>query len=198
MTRPGPGHNNGPDLEAGRGWRTYAWKRARAGLMGNKVPLEIVRIRVKRARALGLSYPQYASALMGGGRDIVGFLFTVDGLQLRLARELAVPDHVQDRLTSLTDTRLAAFAPSGEDPALFLSELGAVTGAPFDASAPEPSGRGWSVTRNAIRDVLAPLKVSGRSIILVGAHDHEAAWITAGKLAKFVHTSDYFVQSRPA
>ena len=48
------GHNNGPTMDPGRGFRRYAWKRARAELLP-KMPIEIVRRRVKRARELGLT-----------------------------------------------------------------------------------------------------------------------------------------------
>ena len=53
------GHNNGPTMEKGAGWRRYAWKRARADLMPT-LPLEVARRRVKRARELGIDYKSYA------------------------------------------------------------------------------------------------------------------------------------------
>ena len=55
----GIGHNKGPTMEPGAGWRRYAWKRARAELLP-KIPLEVVRMRVRRARELGLDYRTYA------------------------------------------------------------------------------------------------------------------------------------------
>ena len=59
--------------------------RARRELLP-RLPLEVVRRRVARARQLGLAYPQYAAILLGTGRDIVAFLFTDGGLRLRLER----------------------------------------------------------------------------------------------------------------
>ena len=55
---PGIGHNSSA---IGAGWRRFAWKKARKELVAAGVPLEIVRIRVRRAQRLGLTYPQYAS-----------------------------------------------------------------------------------------------------------------------------------------
>ncbi|MGF1552163.1 MAG: hypothetical protein ACFBWO_06645 [Paracoccaceae bacterium] len=58
-TPPRIGHNGGPPLDPGRSFRAYAWKRARAELVP-RLPLEIVRRRVRRARELGLDYPANA------------------------------------------------------------------------------------------------------------------------------------------
>ncbi len=49
---PGIGHNGGPTLEPGAGWRRHAWSRARADLLPT-LPLEVVRLRVARARNWG-------------------------------------------------------------------------------------------------------------------------------------------------
>jgi hypothetical protein len=97
---PGIGHNQGPPLESGRSWRAHCWKAARRELLP-RLPLEVVRRRVARARQLGLAYPQYASILLGTGRDIVAFLFTQEGLRLRLERELALPRPIADKLIAL-------------------------------------------------------------------------------------------------
>ena len=61
-TRPlaGIGHNNGPTMEAGYTWRKHVWTRARADLLPT-LPIEVVRLRVKRAAELGLPYKTYAS-----------------------------------------------------------------------------------------------------------------------------------------
>ena len=81
------GHNNGPTMEKGAGWRRYAWKRARADLMP-KLPLEVARRRVKRARELGIDYKSYAGIRAATGRDIVALIFSSNAL--RLAKETAL------------------------------------------------------------------------------------------------------------
>jgi hypothetical protein len=45
----GIGHNGGPSMEAGYGFRKVAWKKARQSLLPS-LPLEIVRVRVARAK----------------------------------------------------------------------------------------------------------------------------------------------------
>ncbi|QIE55533.1 hypothetical protein G5B40_08730 [Pikeienuella piscinae] len=191
MTPPGIGHNSGPALD--HGWRRYAWKRARRELAGARVPIEIVRIRVRRAAALGLAYPAYASILMGTGRDIVGFLFTVDGLQLRLRRQLEMPSEVQDRLRAVRKCSLLALSPPEEDAEPFLRELECVAGAPFAGAAPAPAPEaGWGAARSAIRAALAPLALPGGAVVMIGAREEEARWAEAARLARFIPSRDYF------
>ncbi len=193
MHRPMIGHNSGMYRSKGQGFRTFAWQKARAELLGNKVPLQIVRLRVKRATELGLSYPQYASVLLGTGRDITAFLFTVDGLQLRLRRELEMPDLVRAKLQTLKNTELLSFAPSGEVPTEFRTELSDVAGVPFVQVAAEPTpSASWSTAKQAIRSVLDPIKLPGGAVIMVGSRAQEAEWATAGKLARFMSTGSYF------
>ena len=191
MSKSMIGHNQGP--QDGEGFRRVAWKHARAELLGNKVPLQIVRMRVRRAQELGLSYPQYASVLMGTGRDITAFLFTVDGLQLRLRRELEMPGRVKDKLQGLKDADLVSFAPSGESPDAFRVELSNVAGVPFvqAAATPEPSAS-WAEAKAAVRAALDPIKLPSGAVIMVGDQAAQAEWAMAGRLARFLPTQEYF------
>ena len=149
--KPGIGHNSSA---LGHSWRRFAWKKARKDLVAARVPLEIVRIRVRRAQRLGLTYPQYASILLGSGRDIVGFLFTVNGLQLRLARRLEAPAHISAKLRAAPDAYRIALAPSDEPPEAFRAELAEATAARFDAAAPAPQPcAAWGDARRAVQSV---------------------------------------------
>jgi len=187
------GHNKGPSMKTGLGWQQHCWRKARKDLMGKAIPIEIVRMRIKRARELGLAYPQYASILLGTGRDIVGFLFTVDGLHLRLRKRLEMPDVVQDKLQSLNKCTLMAFAPSGEAPDTFRMELQQVAGTPFASSAPEPeTDASWPKARCAIREVLDPMKLPSDAVVMIGSREVEKQWAAAGKVARFIAASDYY------
>lgn len=186
----GIGHNKGPSMEPGAGWRRYCWKRARQGLVKTAVPLEIVRLRMKRARELGLAYPQYASILRGTGRDVVGFLFTCDGLGLRLRRRLEMPGDVREKLGQLIDVNVMAFAPEGEVPEAFRDELAEISGVAI-ASAGAPPRPGWSAKRQAVRSVLDPLKLPGDAVVLI-AHEGAEDWAVAGKMAGFLPGHEYF------
>jgi len=63
------GHNQGPTMGSGAGWRRYAWKRARRELLP-QLPLEIVRLRIRKARELGIDYKSYASIRAANGRQM--------------------------------------------------------------------------------------------------------------------------------
>ena len=189
--RPGIGHNSG--AARGTGWERHCWRRARRALLGPRLPVEVVRMRVKRARALGLEYPQYAAILLGSGRDIVGFLFTVRGMQLRLARRLEVPEAVRARLSAIEGARLTAFAPSGEAVEPFRAELSVAAGAVFAAAGPEPEPPvTWARARRAVRAVLDPLALPGDAVVMVGAGPEEAAWAPAGNMARFLPSTTFF------
>ena len=185
----GIGHNRGP----GTGRQRHCWKRSRAALLNNKLPLQVIRSRVRRAEALGLSYPQYASALMGAGRDIVGFLFTCDALGLRLRRSLEVPPHVSAKLARVHGARLTVFAPEAEPPGPFRAELETASGVVWHGAGPPPGPRdGWGAARAAVREILDPLGMPGKAVILVGSRDRDEAWSAAAGMAKYLAREAYF------
>ncbi|MEM7490452.1 MAG: hypothetical protein AAF390_15135, partial [Pseudomonadota bacterium] len=76
---PGIGHNSRQDFDGYTG-RLHQWRRARTALLGKALPLEVVRMRVRRAAALGLDYGTYASVRATTGRDIVALLFSSNAL----------------------------------------------------------------------------------------------------------------------
>ena len=61
------GHNNGPDLLASTAWQAYAWRKSHEKAWKTP-PLEVVKLRCKRAEALGLSYREYTLAILDRGR----------------------------------------------------------------------------------------------------------------------------------
>ena len=187
---PGIGHNSNA---LDQGWRRFAWKKARKELVAARVPLEIVRIRVRRAQRLGLTYPQYASVLLGSGRDIVGFLFTVNGLQLRLARRLETPAHVSAKLQSAPDAPRIALSPPEEASETFRVELADVTSARIDAAAPAPApAAAWGEARRVLKAALATARMPADGVVMIGEGDEDARWADAAFLAKFIPTTEYF------
>ena len=187
----GIGHNQGPPLDQSIGFRRIAWKKARAELMP-RLPLEVVRRRVKRATELGLAYPDYASILLGTGRDIVGFLFTCDALGMRLSRTIALPSPVSRKLQSIerVDAMLAA---ESDRPETLIELLAVETPIRFAGATqlPEPQAPGEAGSA-AIRAALRPLKLPGDAVVMVGTHAHERKWADAARLARFVPAERYF------
>ncbi|MEM7211096.1 MAG: hypothetical protein AAF479_04235 [Pseudomonadota bacterium] len=188
---PGIGHNQGPALDANTGFRRIAWKKARAQLMP-RLPLEVLKRRVRRAKQLGLEYPAYASILLGTGRDIVGFLFTCDGLGMRLSRSLPLPDPIAGKLRQIerVDAMLAA---EQDRPESLQDLLAAEMPIRFAGATRLPrSDASLGEGHQAIRTALDPLKLPGDAVVMIGTETHERDWADAAKLARFIPAESYF------
>ncbi|MEM7745683.1 MAG: hypothetical protein AAF409_18440 [Pseudomonadota bacterium] len=187
---PGLGHNQGPPMDAGFSGRRFAWKKARAELMP-KLPLETVRRRVRRAKELGLEYPQYASILLGTGRDIIGFLYTCQALGLQLGRTPPVPAPVSAKLSTLGSCQRIALS---DMPARVADALSGA-GIPIDLVRAQPAPNAtWPDSRDAIRAVLDPLKMPSDTVVIVGTQPHEREWADAAGLARFLPSDQYFAR----
>lgn len=157
-----------------------------------KLPLEVIRRRVRRATELGLEYPAYASILLGTGRDIVGFLFTCDALGMHLSQKVPIPQHVASKLKSLgtVDTMLAAEHDRREELADLLARETPIR---FTSATrlPAPDVQ-RSEGQAAIRHALDPLKLPGDAVVMIGTEAHERSWADAARLARFMHAETYF------
>lgn len=182
MTTGGIGHNGGPAL-AGRGWQRHCWRQARESLLPT-LPIEVVRLRVKRAAALGLDYRSYASVRAQTGHDLVAFLFSSNALRVtaRLpqmpAGHAAKLEGVQAGRLGLAVAPLEAGAMASANPV-----LAACHPAPW-ALAP------WAEMRAQIRAALGD--VPPDRVALIGGYGAEADWVAAGRLAAFIPESRYF------
>lgn len=188
MTSGGPaeiGHNDGPPLDPGRSWRRFAWRKARAAI-APPAPLEVVRRHVRRARALGLPYPVYASIRLGTGRDVRALMVT--GRALGQRRRIGA-EALCARLASVEAAELlllsrAVPAPAGR-PALAL-------GLRFAAAGPAPhAGAGWGEVRAAVLALTRARALPRDTVVMIGSGDREKAWATAAALARFVPAADY-------
>ena len=179
----GIGHNNGPTMDRGAGWRRYAWKRARADLLP-KMPIEVVRRRVKRARELGLDYKAYAGIRAATGRDVIALLFSSNALNLmRDAR--AAPDRAA-YLADLRQTKLLSLVHPPFDPISVLERNKVL-----DAAAKAPGVFvPWSETRRRVLELKGNLPSDG--IVVIGETQLEREWSEAGRLAGYVDAARYF------
>ena len=184
----GIGHNGGPTMEAGFGFRKLAWTKARRALLPS-LPLEVVRLRVARAKRLGLPYQTYATIRATSGHDIVAFLFSGNALGLRPGQGSVTPA-VAERLRAVEGqaARLAAiYAPA--DPAAVTAAhpdlFEAVTRAPgFTAS--------WRETRDGLRSLLAQHQLPRDGVVLVAATEIERGWSAAAGLAGVIDRAVIF------
>ncbi|PYE85926.1 hypothetical protein [Pseudoroseicyclus aestuarii] len=179
----GIGHNRGPELGS-TAWRRHAWGRARRDLLPS-LPIEVVRLRVARAQALGLDYRTYASVRAATGHDVVGFLFSTNALQM-LRRGEAPPEARAARLAQLAADRTALAQPP-LDPAQVLGL------APLDAAHSAPSfGLGWAAMRDHLAGVIRSRGVPANRLLVVGETAAERDWSEAARTAGYLSGARYF------
>lgn len=185
----GIGHNGGPSLEPGRTWRTQCWTRARADLLPT-LPVEVVRLRVRRAAEIGLDYRTYAGVRATTGHDLVAFLFSSNALGLRRAGDDPDPARTA-RLAGLRGLDLAAAVHRPFDPdrvAQALAETGLVV-----AAGPAPTlSQGWAETRARLRALLAEAGHPADRVLLIGETALERDWAGIARLAGFLPADRYF------
>lgn len=183
MRIAGIGHNSGRVDEPGRAFRTFAWGKARSQLMP-KLPIEIVRRRVLRAKELGLPYRTYAGLRAASGDDLIGFLFSSNALRVLRGRKSA-PAEVQDKLLFLKDARLIGLA-QGRVPACALVP-------PAQAAARAPRAFApWSEIRETMAQILSEHHLPGARTVLVCDTALELEWHPAARLAGVVPADVYF------
>ena len=191
MTTPKPhhsiGHNGGPSMEGGAGFRRIAWARSRKALMPNNVPLEILRRRVARAAALGLPYRTYASVRAATGEDIAALLFSSNALSLLRPHD-ALPAQTATRLAALDADRHATLAP--RIPAQALEPV------PFTSTRPAPEFTAkWAALRAEMQNWLRGQSLPADRVLMVGDTAFEREHATAGHLAAYLPAGRYFAEA---
>lgn len=181
----GIGHNRGPTMEAGRGWRRYAWKRARAELLP-KMPIEIVRRRVKRARELGIDYKAYAGIRAATGRDVIALLFSDNAL--RLLRSGQMPVERQNALDEIRGAPALALVHAPLNP----SEIARQNPVLFRVGQAPEFTAAWGDVRARVQDLKGSIPADG--LVVIGETWTERDWCMAARLAGFIKADRYFAR----
>jgi hypothetical protein len=178
------GHNQGPAMDDGLSWRRHCWTAARAALLPT-LPIEVVRLRVRRARELGLDYKTYASVRAATGHDVVAFLFSSNALRVAVTRP-ALPADRAAKLAALVDAGRIALTTAPLTPAMVLA--GATV---IDRAHAAP---GWlAAFGDQARAIRAAIPgIPGDRVLLVGDHGLERDWCAAGRLAGYLAADRYF------
>ena len=177
----GIGHNGGPPMAPGRGFRTHAWRQARAALLP-KLPIEVVRVRLARARALGLDYPTYAGIRATTGRDLVAFLYSANALGMARPADAPAPEAAARAAASAAAALLAA--PPPLDPARAAGRC-AAAGLAIERAGRAPVLADGPRRTAALLGALAD-GLPRDAVLVVGAAPPEAGWVAAGRFAGYV------------
>ena len=184
----GPGHNRGPSMEEGASWRRHCWQQARRDLLPT-LPLEVVRLRVKRARDIGLDYRTYANVRASTGQDIVAFLFSSNALRL-FAPKADLPADRQARLATLLDCQRIAVLRGP-------LRVDQVQSPHLDGCIPSPVPLAlWREMRASLRGALNARRLPAEAVLLIGDTAEERAWADAGALAGYLPAERFFGESR--
>jgi len=176
------GHNRGPALEGAGGWKTHCWRQAREALLPT-LPVEVVRLRVKRAKELGLPYKTYAGIRAQTGHDVVAFLFSSNALATGPVSPM-LPTKVAAKLAGLTGVTRIGLAAAPLSPSALAQnpELD-------DAHAALYPLASFAVTSRTLRAAMGNLPAD--RVVLVGFGALERDWCAAGRLAAFLPGAQY-------
>ena len=176
------GHNRGPEM-TGVSWRRHCWGAARARLLP-VLPVEVVRLRVRRAADLGLDYKTYAGIRATTGHDLVAFLFSENALRVQPDGQIAPAQAA--KLIGLAEVGRVALAQVRAAELLWAANPAALTAA-FEAPLPHA---GFRAQHQVLREAMG--RVSGDRVVLVGAAPWEQEWAAAGRLAGYLSAERYF------
>ncbi|WP_299625049.1 hypothetical protein [uncultured Tateyamaria sp.] len=184
---PGIGHNRGPSMEAGHRWRTYQWRRAQKALMPNTIPMMIVRMRVKRAAELGMSYKTYATIRQASGRDVMGLLFSSNALRI-MGGDAAMPRDRAKLLEAMRNAERLALVQRPLD-----ADIVSAANPCLDATELAPDiTTSWSDMQARVRGFVTARGLVGGQVVVVGDTALEAEWAPALRAADFLPSEQYF------
>ena len=179
----GIGHNSGQVAEPGLSWRTHVWAKARRDLLPT-LPIEVVRLRVKRAQELGLPYKTYAGIRASTGHDLVGFLFSNNALGVLRAGQ-AVAEARAAKLAALTDCARLGLAHAPLAPTALVP--------PLDTAHPAPRfTQSWSAMRDHLKALARSTGTPADRLVLVGETAWEREWAEAMQAAGYLDGARFF------
>jgi hypothetical protein len=184
------GHNQGPTLEPGQTYRTFQWRQAQRALMPNTMPLMIIRIRVMRARELGMDYQTYASVRQASGQDILALMFSSNALRV-IGPGAKMPDAEERALKAVKAAKKLALIHAPQTPPAVLQ-----ANPVLDASDVAPKFTdSWSDMRERLARFVCAQKLPSNQVLIIGDTALEREWATAAKAGGYLSAHRYFAAS---
>lgn len=181
----GIGHNSGRVDEPGHSWRRHVWTKARKDLLPT-LPIEVVRLRVKRAAELGLPYKTYAGIRASTGHDLIGFLFSSNALAVLRAGQ-ALPAARAAKLEALRQAERVGVIHAPVTPAQVIAS-GVVDRA---GTAPRFTDS-WAEMRQKMQAVACASGKPADRYLMVGDTAFERDWAEAARMAGYLPAGHFF------
>lgn len=179
----GIGHNSGRVEEPGHSWRTHVWRKARNELMP-RLPIEVVRRRVKRAAELGLPYKTYAGIRASSGHDLIGFMFSSNALRVFKDGQALPPDRLRV-VAGLQDCARIGLVHRPVSIDTVVPPMAQAFAAPVFFGS-------WAQMRDHFGDVVRAVGQPADRYVLIGETAAERDWAGAMKTAGYVSGDAYF------
>lgn len=181
----GIGHNSGQVMESGHSWRKHVWTKARRDLLPT-LPVEVVRLRVRRAVELGLPYRTYAGIRASSGHDLVGFLFSSNALHVLRDGQL-MPQDRSSKLVALVKTDRIAVAHRPVTPTHLAVQPG------IDRADVAPRfAENWPVMRDRMRAIATAGGQPADRFVMIGDTAFERDWAEAARMAGYLTAAEFF------
>ena len=159
------------------------------------LPLEVVRIRVKRAAEIGLDYRTYATVRASTGTDIVAFLFSSNALQL-FRDDQHLRGAPAAKLEQIANCKRLGAARAPLAPKALLRQLGPAGTRLIDLAASAPLFTDSPAeARDKLAHFLTRAGVAPKSVLMVGETAEERAWSANGRMAGYLTGARYFTPS---
>ncbi len=150
------------------------------------LPIEVVRLRVRRAAELGLPYKTYAGIRASTGHDLIGFLFSNNALQvLRDGQEM--PSARKAKLAGLVRVDCAGVAHRPVTPTHLAAQSG------LSGAYPAPAfSNSWADMRDQVQAIIVAHGHPPDRVLIVGDTAFEREWAEAGRTAGYLQADQFF------
>ncbi len=156
--------------------------------MPKTIPLMVVKMRVKRARELGLDYKAYAAIRQATGRDILALLFSNNALRVVHAHAPQIPVAQATVLDAVQGAQKLALVHRPLVPMAFETANPVINHA---GQAPTFTDS-WAEMRDHLSDVVRQRNLVGDQVLIIGDTAFERDWCAASKAAGYLEAARYF------
>ncbi|MFT4961125.1 MAG: hypothetical protein ACI92Z_002212 [Paracoccaceae bacterium] len=181
------GHNNGPSMARGHSYRSYQWRCAQQALMLNTLPLMLIRMRLRRAAELGMSYKTYARIRQASGQDIMALLFSSNALRI-IGNGAKMPDAENRALEAIKSAGKLTLVHAPNTPPAVLQANPVLD----TAEAAPRFTDSWTQMRERVEGVIRSQNLPGDQVLIIGDAPLEADWMAAARAAGYLPADQYF------